>query len=64
MKKSKQLLSGSYRIALFIIISILAVIIFMNVVIIKSNETDRIEVEGQMRLSSIAGRVDSSLYRS
>ncbi|MGN1415821.1 MAG: cache domain-containing protein [Oscillospiraceae bacterium] len=36
----------------------------MTVSIIKSTETERIEAQGQMRLSSIAGRVDTSLYRS
>ncbi|MBP1561483.1 MAG: response regulator [Oscillospiraceae bacterium] len=36
----------------------------MNIALISNAETERIEAEGQMRLSNIAGRVDSSLYRS
>ncbi len=64
MKKKKPKLSSSYRTALLIIITILGIIIVLNVSMIKHTETQRIEAEGQMRLSSIAGRVDTSLYRS
>ncbi|MGN0691083.1 MAG: hypothetical protein ACI4K7_01905, partial [Oscillospiraceae bacterium] len=64
MKKKRTKLSSSYRIALLIIIAILGIIIVLNISLIKNTETQRIEAEGQMRLSSIAGRVDTSLYRS
>ena len=64
VKKNRIRLSGGYRIALLVIILILGTVITLNVVVIRQNETGRIEAEGQMRLSSIAGRVDSSLYRS
>ncbi|MGN0674546.1 MAG: cache domain-containing protein, partial [Oscillospiraceae bacterium] len=50
--------------ALFIIILILGIIIVMNIIMIRHTEKKQIEAEGQMRLSSIAGRVDNSLYRS
>lgn len=42
----------------------LGIIIVMNVILIRRAETQQIEAEGQTRLSSIAGRVDNSLYRS
>ncbi|MDY2847959.1 MAG: cache domain-containing protein [Oscillospiraceae bacterium] len=64
MKKNKQKLSSSYRTALFIIILILGIIIVLNTALIRQTETQRIEAEGQMRLSSIASQVDTSLYRS
>lgn len=64
LKKGRSKLSGGYRAALFIIIAVIGIIVVMNVVMIKRTETDKIEAEGQMRLSSIAGRVEGSLYRS
>lgn len=64
MKKDKRKLSGSYRSSLIILICILVIITVLNAVLIKSTESQRIEAEGQMRLSSIAGSVDNSLYRS
>ncbi|MGN0641821.1 MAG: cache domain-containing protein [Huintestinicola sp.] len=36
----------------------------MNVVLISRTETERVEADGQSRLSSIAGRVSNSMYRS
>ncbi|MCI7766565.1 MAG: ATP-binding protein [Oscillospiraceae bacterium] len=64
MKKSRIKLSGGYRAALFFIMLALGIIIVMNVVLIRRADTARIEAEGQTRLSSIAGRVGNSLYRS
>lgn len=64
MKKNRVKLSGAYRTALFIIILILGIIIVLNVVMIRRTEADKVEAEGQMRLNSIASRVDNSLYRS
>ncbi len=64
MKKEKQKLSGVYRTSLLLLIATLLIIMVLNAVMIRRTESQRIEVEGQMRLSSIAGRVDNSLYRS
>ncbi len=64
MKNNKTKLNSGYRTALIILILILAGIIMLNAVLIQRTEADRIEAQGQMRLSSIAGRVDNSLYRS
>ena len=36
----------------------------MNILMVRRAETERAEAEGQMRLSNIAARADSSLYRS
>ena len=64
MKKSSLKLSGGYRAALFAIVLALLAVIVMNIVIVRHSETEQIEAEGQMRLSSIAGSVGNSLYRS
>lgn len=64
MKKNSIKLSGTYRTTLFALVSVLALIILLNAILISQTESDRIEAEGQMRLSSIAGRVDNSLYRA
>ena len=63
MKNNKPKLSSGYRTALIILIFILAGIIVLNAVLIQHTESQRIEAQGQMELSSIAGRVDNSLYR-
>lgn len=64
LKKSGMKLSSGYRAALFAIIIALITVIVMNIVMIQRAETELTEAEGQMRLSSIVGRVNSSLYRS
>lgn len=64
MKNQKIKFTGSYHTALILLVSVLAIIIALNTLLIRKTEADRIEAEGQMRLSSIAGRVDSSLYKS
>ncbi|MGN1105639.1 MAG: cache domain-containing protein, partial [Huintestinicola sp.] len=64
MKKDNRKMSGSNRSSLIILICILVIITVLNAVLIKNTEAQRIEAEGQMRLSSIAGSVDNSLYRS
>ena len=64
MKKNNRNISGSYRSALIILICILVIITALNAILIKGTESQRIEAEGQMRLSSIAGSVGNSLYRS
>lgn len=64
MKKSRMKLSGGYRAALAAIILAFITVIAMNIILIQRAEKERTESEGQMRLSSIAGRADSSLYRS
>lgn len=55
-------LSFGYRAALFAIICAFITVIVMIIILVRRTETARIEAEGNMRLSSIAGRVDSSLY--
>lgn len=57
-------LSGGYRAALAAIILAFITVIAMNIVLVRRAETERTDAEGQIRLSSIAGRADSSLYRS
>ena len=57
-------LSGGYRAALAAIILAFATVIALNIALIQRAERERTEAEGQMRLSSIAERADSSLYRS
>ncbi len=64
MKNGKLKLKGKYRTSLVLLVLTLCVILFMNTMLIRSAESDRTEIEGQMQLSSIAGRVDNSLYRS
>ncbi len=64
MKKIRNTLRGNYRTGLIGLIAVLCIIMVLNAFLIRSTESDRIEMEGQMRLSSIAGRVDNSLYRS
>ncbi len=64
MKNKKIKLTGGYHTSLILLISVLAIIIALNTVLIRKTESDRTEAEGQMRLSNIAGRVDSSLYKS
>lgn len=64
MTKDRQKLNKSNRTSLMVLILTLCVIMLLNAVLIRRTESERIEVEGQMRLSSIAGRVDNSLYRS
>lgn len=57
-------INGRYRIALFVIIFILGIIIVLNIGLMSRSRAERIEAEGQLRLSSIANRVGNSLYRS
>ncbi|MGN1137192.1 MAG: cache domain-containing protein [Oscillospiraceae bacterium] len=64
MKKNRLKLSGKNKAALFIIICVFAAVVILNTVIIRRAETERIEAEGQMRLSSIAGGANNSLYRA
>ena len=64
MKKSRMKLSSGYRVALFAIIIAFITVIAMNIALIQRAATERTEAEGQMRLSNIAARADSSLYRS
>ncbi|MGN0552554.1 MAG: cache domain-containing protein [Oscillospiraceae bacterium] len=64
MKKSRFKLSGKNWAVLLIIVFILAAIVIMNTVIVSSAEKEKVEAEGQMRLSSIAGEADNSLCRA
>ena len=57
-------LGVGYRVALTAIIFAFIAVIVMNIVMVSRAETERTEAEGQMRLSNIAARADSSLYRS
>ena len=57
-------LGGGYRAALAAIIFAFITVIVLNIVLIRRAETERTEAEGQMRLSNIAARADSSLYCS
>ncbi len=64
MKNDKQRLKGIYRTSLILLVITLCVIMLLNAFLIRRTESDRIEMEGQIQLSSIAGSVDNSLYRS
>lgn len=64
MKKRGMKLSGGYLAALCAIICAFITIIVLNIVLVSHSETERIDAKGQMRISSIAGSADSSLYRS
>ncbi len=64
LKKNNLKISGSYLAILFIIIFALLAGSIMNIALVSRAETKRVEAEGQMRLGSISGRVDKSLYRS
>ncbi|MGN0619217.1 MAG: cache domain-containing protein [Ruminiclostridium sp.] len=64
MKKNRIKLSVGYRVALTAIIFAFIAVIVMNILMVRRAETGRTEAEGQMRLSDIAARADSSLYRS
>lgn len=64
MKKSSMKLSGGYRAALCAIICAFLTVIILNVVLVGRAETEHIRSEGQMRISSIASRAESDLYRS
>ena len=64
MKKKKIRLTSTYRTVLVLLILTLAVIVTLNFLLVKRTETERVEAEGQVRLSSITNRVDSSLYKS
>lgn len=64
MNKNRTKLRGVYRSSLIILVCIIVVIIALNAVLIRRTEAARIETEGQMRLSSIASRIDNSMYRS
>ena len=57
-------LGVGYRVALTAIIFAFIAVIVMNILMVRRAETERTEAEGQMRLSNIAARADSSLYRS
>ena len=57
-------LGVGYRLALAAIILAFITVSVMSVVMVGRAETERTETEGQMRLSNIAARADSSLYRS
>ncbi len=64
MKKQKIKLNSAYRTSLIMLTATLCIIMILNVVLIRHTDSHRIEIEGQMRLSGIAGSVDNSLYRS
>ena len=64
MKKNRMKLGVGYRLALAAIILAFITVSVMSVVMVGRAETERTETEGQMRLSNIAARADSSLYRS
>lgn len=63
MKTTAEINRGN-RLVLLIIIAALGIIMILNSILVSRTEEKRIEADGQMRLSSIAGRVDNSLYRS
>ncbi|MGN0665674.1 MAG: cache domain-containing protein [Huintestinicola sp.] len=54
----------SFRISLIVLICILSAVVTLNVILIKNTDKERIQADGQMRLSSIAGQVDNSLYQA
>lgn len=66
MKNKKNGSAGAelFRTALAVLIIVLLSVIALNIVLIRKTESERISAEGQMRLSSIAGRVENSLYQS
>ena len=64
VKKNRMKLGAGYRIALTAIILTFITASIMSIVMVGRAETQRTETEGQMRLSNIAARADSSLYRS
>ncbi len=64
MKNIKQKLSKTYRNALIMLVLTLCIVLILNTILIRNTESDKIEVEGQMKLSNIAGSVDNNLYRS
>ncbi len=64
MKKNRVKFTGRYSKALFWVIILLIIILAINIRILQSSRNDRIEADGQVRLSSIASRVGNSLYRS
>lgn len=55
---------SGFRTPLIILIAILTVVVSLNIVLIRKTEAERIKAEGQMKLSSIAGQVENSLYQS
>ena len=63
-KNNKTKLTGVYRTSLTVLIFTICVIMVLNAVLIRRTESQRIETEGQRRLSSIASKIDNSLYRS
>lgn len=62
--KNKIKLNGAYRTSLTALIFAICVIMALNAVLIRRTESQRIETEGQRRLSSIASKIDNSLYHS
>ncbi len=64
VKKNRMKIGAGYRIALTAIILTFIAASIMSIVMVGRAETQRTETEGQMRLSNIAARADSSLYRS
>ncbi len=64
MKKQRQKLDKSYRTSLVVLIVVLIGIMALITVLIRHTEAQQVETEGQMRLSSIASKVDNTLYGS
>ncbi len=64
MRKTKIRLSKKYRAALFFVILILTAITALSTVILNRAKSEKIDITGQARLSSIASRIGDSLYRS
>lgn len=61
MKRENQ---SGIKTPLIVLIVILTVVVSLNIILIRKTESERIKADGQMRLSSIAGRVENSLYQS
>ncbi len=64
MRKQKHKLDTSFRTSLVILVFVLIAIISLVTVLIVHTDTQRVETEGQMRLSSITSKVGNTLYAS
>ncbi len=64
MKKQKLKLDKSYCTSLAVLSVVLIVIMVLITALVRHTESQQVETEGQMRLSSIASKVDNTLYAS
>ncbi|MBQ9948588.1 MAG: response regulator [Oscillospiraceae bacterium] len=64
MNYPKIRLNNIYKLSLILLICVLGIIILLNTLLIRRTESERVNAEGQVRLSGIAGRIDNSMYRS